>query len=90
MAELHRWHHSKVPSESNTNYGQTISVWDVVFRTRFLPTDREPPEAIGIGDMPNFPTGYWAHIVSPFRWSRVRAESGARDDSSAPLAPKSS
>ena len=28
MAELHRWHHSKLMEESNTNYGQNLSVWD--------------------------------------------------------------
>jgi sterol desaturase/sphingolipid hydroxylase (fatty acid hydroxylase superfamily) len=37
MAELHRWHHSRTVEEANHNYGQTISVWDWVFGTRYLP-----------------------------------------------------
>lgn len=78
MAELHRWHHSKTIAEANHNYGQTVIVWDTLFGTRFLPNDREPPEAIGIPDLPNFPMTWWAQIRSPFRWAKVRSESAAR------------
>ncbi|MCO4773314.1 MAG: sterol desaturase family protein [Deltaproteobacteria bacterium] len=75
MAELHRWHHSTLQTEGNTNYGANICFWDVVFGTRFLPSDREPPEEIGIGGMPGFPAGYAAHLAAPFRWSGVVEES---------------
>jgi sterol desaturase/sphingolipid hydroxylase (fatty acid hydroxylase superfamily) len=77
MAELHRWHHSTLVAEANRNYGQELIVWDIVFGTRFLPRDREPPERIGIADLPRFPTRYLAHLASPFRWSRVKLESRA-------------
>lgn len=40
--ELHRWHHSPEMAESNNNFGNNIILWDVVFGTRFLPTDRDP------------------------------------------------
>ena len=53
MAELHRWHHSKSMEEANHNYGQTVIVWDTLFGTRFLPADREPPEEIGIPNLPS-------------------------------------
>jgi len=77
MAELHRWHHSTLLEESNTNFGQNLIVWDIVFGTRFLPKDREPPEAIGIGDMPDFPMDYWGQLLSPVRWARLpRREAG--------------
>jgi sterol desaturase/sphingolipid hydroxylase (fatty acid hydroxylase superfamily) len=75
MAELHRWHHSKTIAEANHNYGQTVIVWDTLFGTRFLPGDREPPEAIGIPDLPGFPMTWWAQILSPLRWARIRQES---------------
>jgi sterol desaturase/sphingolipid hydroxylase (fatty acid hydroxylase superfamily) len=68
MAELHRWHHSRLVEESNTNYGANVCFWDIVFQTRFLPPDREPPEQIGIAKMPEFPRGYFAHLAVPFRW----------------------
>jgi len=76
MAELHRWHHSKTVRESNANYGQNLIVWDIVFGTRFLPADREPPKDIGIADLPAFPTGWLAQELSPLRWAEIR--SGAR------------
>jgi len=73
MAELHRWHHSRTVLESNTNYGQTLILWDLVFRTRFLPQDREPPADIGIADLPDFPMTWWQQMLAPFRWSRIVA-----------------
>jgi len=78
MAELHRWHHSKHLEEANTNYGANVIFWDIVFQTRFLPQDRNPPTEIGIEDLPRFPTGYWAQILSPFRWKEVEVSARAK------------
>jgi len=75
MAELHRWHHSKRLEEANHNYGQNLIVWDLVFGSFFWP-GREPPEDIGLADLPRFPMGFWAQLASPFRWRRLR-EAGA-------------
>jgi sterol desaturase/sphingolipid hydroxylase (fatty acid hydroxylase superfamily) len=72
MAELHRWHHSRTVAESNHNYGQNLIVWDLVFGTFFLPRDRQPPEEIGLADLPAFPMTYWQQLASPFRWRRIR------------------
>ncbi len=86
MAELHRWHHSKHLEEANTNYGANIIWWDIVFGSRFLPHDRKPPTEIGIDALPSFPTGYWDHLRSPFRWKdieiagRAPACYGSRDE----------
>lgn len=74
MTELHRWHHSRHVHEANHNYGGNLAVWDVVFGTRWLPDDRDPPEDIGIDDLPGFPMGFWANLASPFRWRRLVAE----------------
>jgi len=76
MAELHRWHHSRVLDEANTNFGQNLIVWDVVFGTRFLPRDREPPEEIGLTGLAAFPMDYWGQLLSPLRWRRIHRESG--------------
>ena len=78
MAELHRWHHSKTMREANHNYGQTVILWDLVFGSFFWPGDREPPEAIGIPDLPAFPMTYWRQLGSPFHWARIKRESAAR------------
>lgn len=71
MAELHRWHHSKLPEEANRNYGQNVIVWDLVFGTFFWPRHREPPEEIGLADLPAFPQAFWRQLASPFRWRRI-------------------
>jgi sterol desaturase/sphingolipid hydroxylase (fatty acid hydroxylase superfamily) len=81
MAELHRWHHSKTLFEADHNYGQTSSVWDWVFGTRYLPADREPPESIGLANLPAFPMTWWAQILSPFRWRQIKQASEAQDAS---------
>jgi len=75
MAELHRWHHSKTMAEANHNYGQNVILWDLVFGTFFWPSDREPPEEIGIPALPSFPAGFWGQLASPFRWARIKRES---------------
>ena len=62
--ELHRWHHSELPAESNNNYGNNLIVWDVLFGTRFLPSER------AVGDLGlinrNYPVGFWAQMRTPF------------------------
>lgn len=62
--ELHRWHHSKLPHESDTNFGNNLIVWDLLFGTRFLPKDRE----VGVLGLINrdYPTGFLAQLKTPF------------------------
>ena len=54
--EVHRYHHSRVPKEANTNYGQVLMVFDVLFGTFYLPSCAQdqgvkglvpPPSRIG-------------------------------------------
>ncbi len=70
--ELHRWHHSEIPAESNNNYGNNLIVWDVLFGTRFLPSGR------GVGDLGlvnrNYPGGFWTQMRTPFIANLDRAE----------------
>jgi sterol desaturase/sphingolipid hydroxylase (fatty acid hydroxylase superfamily) len=75
MAELHRWHHSRLLEESNTNFGQNLIVWDVVYGTRFLPADRRPPRDIGIANLPEFPMDYWGQLTSPLHWKEINEQS---------------
>jgi ornithine lipid hydroxylase len=72
QAELHRWHHSPDWQESNTNYGATLIIWDIVFGTRYLPHDRASSARPGIGDIPEYPRGYLAQVIAPFRWKTSR------------------
>lgn len=83
MAELHRWHHSPIAHEANHNYGGNLIFWDIVFGTRWLPKDRQPPVRTGIEDLPNFPRGYRPLMAAPFRWKSFVREAGP----SAPASP---
>ena len=68
---VHRWHHSTVSREGNTNYGAVLNVWDHVFHSYFRP-DAPFAGPVGIGQLPHFPRGYLAQQLAPFRWARVR------------------
>jgi sterol desaturase/sphingolipid hydroxylase (fatty acid hydroxylase superfamily) len=65
--ELHRWHHSTVPDEGNSNYGAIFSVWDWVFGTFFFPSERRFVGPVGVADQPDFPASYLQQLASPFR-----------------------
>jgi sterol desaturase/sphingolipid hydroxylase (fatty acid hydroxylase superfamily) len=66
-ARVHRWHHSKVLSDSHANYGPTLTLWDHVFRTRQFSPEAVPPEAVGLSpDNEGFPQGFVGQMTSPF------------------------
>jgi len=62
--ELHRWHHSEFASESDTNFGNNLIVWDSLFGTRFLPRDREVGR-LGLVNR-DYPGGFLAQMKTPF------------------------
>jgi sterol desaturase/sphingolipid hydroxylase (fatty acid hydroxylase superfamily) len=63
-AELHRWHHSRTPGESNSNYGNNLIVWDVLFGSRFLPDDRNVDD-LGLSNS-NYPMIFLSQMKTPF------------------------
>jgi sterol desaturase/sphingolipid hydroxylase (fatty acid hydroxylase superfamily) len=80
MAQLHHWHHSQRASEAKHNYGGNLIFWDLVFGTRWLPTDREPPVETGIEELSHFPASYDVLMAAPFRWRNLVTESGPRTE----------
>ncbi len=68
-ADWHRWHHSTI--QTHCNYGNTLIVWDRIFRSAYRPTDGSGPENVGLADMPAFPTGFVGQLLSPFLWRRL-------------------
>ena len=82
---VHRWHHSTISREGNTNYGAVLCCWDHVFRSFFRP-DAPFAGPVGIGQLPDFPSSYLGQQLSPFRWSAfagARSAPRAAGDSSA-------
>ena len=74
MAELHRWHHSLNLEEANSNYGNNILFWDIVFGTVHYPKDRRASDKIGLSEMPDFPKDYVGQVLAPWRWSRYQKD----------------
>jgi ornithine lipid hydroxylase len=68
---LHRWHHSPVLPEGNTNYGENLVLWDQLFGTWYRPRDRHPPRDIGIRE--HMPDSYTGQLAAPFRWRAIQA-----------------
>jgi ornithine lipid hydroxylase len=64
-AETHRWHHSRLPRESNANYGNTVIIWDLVFGTWFLPPDRAVGH-LGLRER-DYPKTFLALMRAPFK-----------------------
>lgn len=77
QAELHRWHHSPVPAQSNRNYGNVLIIWDVVFGTRYLP-DEAPPSAVGLGGDDEFPRTYLGQLWAPFSSAALGSQAQGR------------
>ena len=72
--ELHRWHHSRVVQESNTNFGNNLILWDVVFRTRFL-----PPRQVGALGLKNraYPKDFIGQTLAPLTTDPNRDSGGS-------------
>ncbi len=64
--ERHRWHHSTVAAEGNTNYGAIVSTWDRLMGTDWLPEDRPFDAAVGVGGDPDYPQGWLDQLAAPF------------------------
>ncbi len=73
--ELHRWHHSKLPSESDHNFGNNLIVWDVLFGTRFLPADAHVGP-LGLLNR-NYPLGFVAQMRTPLVRGLDKAKQGS-------------
>lgn len=62
-AELHRWHHSQIPAESNSNYANVFILWDRLFGTYFRPASE-----VGMLGLlnPDYPMGIVQQMKAPF------------------------
>jgi sterol desaturase/sphingolipid hydroxylase (fatty acid hydroxylase superfamily) len=71
--DLHRIHHSTNFDESNTNFGNNLMIWDIVFRT-WRPGP--PPVAYGVPGVA-WPETYLGQLASPFIYERLTKEEAA-------------
>jgi sterol desaturase/sphingolipid hydroxylase (fatty acid hydroxylase superfamily) len=73
--ELHRWHHSRIVRESESNFGNNLIVWDALFGTRFLP-EREVGE-IGLQNL-SYPKDFIGQTIAPVTVDPNRASAEPR------------
>ncbi|ACM37593.1 MULTISPECIES: sterol desaturase family protein [Rhizobium/Agrobacterium group] len=81
---LHRWHHSKILREGNTNYGENLVLFDQIFGTYYNP-EHGPSTNIGISG--TVAKGFVAQLVQPFTVKGQRQILGARPVEEGTLAP---
>jgi ornithine lipid hydroxylase len=62
-AEMHRWHHSQIPAESNSNYANVFIIWDRLFGTYYRPASEVG--TLGLLN-PDYPMGILEQMKAPF------------------------
>ncbi|MGV8935849.1 MAG: sterol desaturase family protein [Allorhizobium sp.] len=72
---LHRWHHSRVLAEGNTNYGENLVLWDQLFGTYYNPP-RSSSTDIGITG--RVAKSFLGQVVQPFSTRGFRQIIGRR------------
>lgn len=70
---VHRWHHSRILVEGNSNYGENTMIWDLLFRTHYRQAHRRPPTRVGT-DTP-IPASISGQFIGPLKlsWQALKA-----------------
>lgn len=65
--QMHIWHHArKVPRKQGVNFGLTLSIWDYLFGTAYIPHDGRD-ESLGFDQDENFPRQFSRQVVWGFK-----------------------
>lgn len=65
--KMHIWHHARhVPARYGVNFGISLSLWDYLFGTAYVPRDGGE-EALGFEGDERFQTSFWGQMLEPFR-----------------------
>ncbi len=62
--EFHHWHHANEPGAINSNYSVFLPLWDLLFGTYYMPSDRRPTR-YGVDEF--VPAGMVAQLRHPLR-----------------------
>jgi sterol desaturase/sphingolipid hydroxylase (fatty acid hydroxylase superfamily) len=64
---MHIWHHSKkMPNKYGVNFGISLSVWDYIFKTNYIPKDGRDIE-LGFNDENEFPHDFIKQEFYPLK-----------------------
>jgi len=71
---MHLWHHDVVVrGKGSQNFGITLSVWDWLFGTAYMPEEGQP-ERLGFAGMESYPRNIVARLIYPFyKWIPIQA-----------------
>ena len=61
--EFHHWHHSYEADAHCSNYSVFLPVWDIIFGTYYMPTNKRP---VRYGVSEDMPTTMWGQLCFPF------------------------
>ena len=67
--KMHIWHHVKeLPKEhlKGVNFGISLSCWDYIFKTNYIPTDGRDIE-LGFEGVENYPSNFFEQQIEPFK-----------------------
>jgi sterol desaturase/sphingolipid hydroxylase (fatty acid hydroxylase superfamily) len=67
--KMHIWHHSKELPESHPygmNFGLTLSLWDYLFGTAYVPKDGKNIN-LGFEGVDEYQTNFWSQLKRPFQ-----------------------
>lgn len=65
--KMHIWHHSKIlPSKFGMNFGLTLSIWDYLFKTNYVPNDGKDIE-LGFENDNQFPQDFIHQEMYPIK-----------------------
>ena len=72
--QMHIWHHAKhMPHRYGANYGISLSVWDYLFKTYYMPEDGRDIE-LGFEEVEKYPRSFAAQQLYPFTEGNTKAE----------------
>lgn len=66
---MHIWHHAKalpVNHPKGVNFGLTLSVWDYIFKTAYVPEAPRYPE-LGFPAIEDYPQTFFKQMIEPFK-----------------------
>lgn len=65
--QMHIWHHAQhIPNRYGVNFGLTLSVWDYLFGTAYIPKDGRD-EKLGFDNIEQFPPTFGEQVIYPLK-----------------------
>jgi sterol desaturase/sphingolipid hydroxylase (fatty acid hydroxylase superfamily) len=74
--QMHIWHHAKhMPRRYGANYGISLSIWDYLFRTAYMPSDGRDI-VLGFEEVEQYPESFVDQQLQPFLSNRSDGKPG--------------